>query len=209
MTQAQQAHQYPSRGRVARRLVPLVAAPLIVLAAAGPADAVSPPPPPTARNRTANAFWSLDGAVKTQVSLSPRAASTTQSVFVHIVQPFCDTATDQKVIRILSGDVPIRRKAFLMDRRLNSARLSVAVAVRGTEQRIAGCTVSFGGATTTALGNVTVRIHVRWQGTGPINEVRPGVQRRDAVANGTITGPGLPQGRLGVTTVASLETMAP
>jgi len=201
MSQDQRARVSAPERRVWYRLPVGAAAAVAVLGAtAAPAAAA-----PDAVSRSADAFWRVGDPLDTQVSLTARWAGGTASVFVHVVQNYCDAGRGEKVVRVFSSDQPVRLRNVSFDRRLRLARVRASLSVTGTEHRIAGCTVSNGGATTTSLGSTRVDVRARWRGVGETRQVGPDSFGRSAVATGWMTGVPRTPGALGRTTIAALR----
>lgn len=201
MSQGQRARVAAPQRQVWRRLpVGAVAAVAVLGANAAPAAAAPEPV-----SRSADAFWRVGDPLDTQVSLTARRAGGTASVFVHVVQSYCDTGRGEKVVRVFSSDQPVRLRNVSFDRRLRLARVRASLSVIGTEHRIAGCIVSNGGATTTSLGSRRVDVYARWRGVGETRQVGPDSFGRSAVATGSVTGIPSTPGPLGRTTTASLR----
>ena len=202
MSQGRGARELAPHRQIRRRLpVGAAAAVAILGATAAPAAAT-----PDAVSRSADAFWRVGDPLNTQVSLTARRADGVASVFVHVVQSYCDSSTGEKVVRIYSSDQPVRLRNVSFDRRLRLAWVRASLPVIGTEQRIAGCTMSNGGPTTTPLGSTRVDVRARWRGVGETRPAGPSdAVARSAVATGSVTGVPHTPGRLGPTTIAALR----
>jgi hypothetical protein len=138
---------------------------------------------------SASAFWRLDDARHTAVSLeASRVPGETPFLFVHVTQEFCDTQTDQEVFRGFDAQTP-SRAFFNIDRNLHRASLAAIVTGHIVDQRLSSCSTPSGQPTTVDLGNVKVALAAHWVGIGPIHTVQPGIDARSARALGILSGP--------------------
>jgi hypothetical protein len=185
-----------------KRLLLAVALTFAALAVGvGPAGATPPPP----QVLSASAFWQLNDANSNAVSLQITRTPDQKSLFVLVTQQFCDTATDERVFRGFSAQVPVSGVAQV-NAQLRHAVLATTVTGNQTEQRLASCANPSGIPTFVNLGPATVAILAGWLGTGPITPVQPGIEARAARATGAIVGPNtLAIGPLGLSQTAELR----
>lgn len=153
---------------------------------------------------SASAFWDL-GDVRVSLQASEQAGGNT-SFFLFAQQSFCDTASNERVIRSFFSQGPVSPRDFYVRPSLRSAALSATVPVSGSESRSPDCANPGNPTSFTNLGTSTVTLDVSWTGTGPTYEVQPGITGRAAVATGTITGTAFNPGALGTADNAELRS---
>lgn len=171
----------------------------------GPALAATAAPP--AVSRSASASWALGDALDTKVSLqgSVRTTGDPGDLFLLVSQRFCDSATNELVIRGFSIQQPLDKRHFKVDPHLRSAAMQLRTMVKGSEFRSANCAVPTGPPVFTDLGFSSVTVLARWVGSGPVYAVQPGITGRAATASGAITGSVVSPGSLGHSQAAELR----
>jgi hypothetical protein len=194
---------------VMRRSAVVVALLAVLLWTQQPAAAV-----PGNVARSAAAFWDVGDPLSTRVSLQPTSARQhaepgapvrSRQLFLFVTQQFCDTTTDELVLRSFASQSELRPQDVHVLPNLRRARLDATVDVDVFEQRLSSCTNPSGTPTSEQLPDATVTIEASWDATGPATPTGPGFVTRPATATGTLTSPSSAGvGDLGTADFASL-----
>jgi hypothetical protein len=105
---------------------------------------------------------------------------------VAVTQRFCDAVTDQAVFRTIFAQADVDPGEFVVQPRLDQARLATTVTARVVDNRLASCAAPIGTPTTVDQPDARVTVDIDWKATGPLVTVQPDVVSGAAAATGSV-----------------------